>query len=173
MLLRKFLGWFSSKDSRTNGTCYSFLTNSALGAKSTTHCWTFFSWKLLQICALSYLRCSIVQSSFFCFTALIFVWLSFIPDSPIILKWVLLKKCWRAATQISLWIIICFHCHVNQNTCFRATHPKIADYIAAEPINLYRSLHNATCAFIFLDVPERNDNLRMKCGLKRYKSIFF
>ncbi len=88
----------------------------------------------------------------------------------------LLTKYCRAATRILFWLIICFDSHVNQHTCFRATHPKITDSIAAEPINLYRnesrSLHNATCAFIFLDVPEINDNLRMKYGLKSYKSIF-
>ncbi len=50
--------------SRTNGTSYPFPTNSASGAKRTTHWWTFchsFSWKLLQICVCSYLRCSNVQ----------------------------------------------------------------------------------------------------------------
>ncbi len=52
----------------------------------------------------------------------------------------------------------------------------MTESIAAESINLTRnesrSLQTANCVFVFIDVPERNDNLRMKYGLKRYKSIF-
>ncbi len=66
--------------------------------------------------------------------------------------------------------------HVNQHARFRATHPKMTESIAAESIDLYRNetgrLHDATGPFIFIFVPQRNDNLRMKCGLKSYESIF-